>query len=325
MTQTPIARGSHSVRFFENEESAHRTIAEYFIEDARLDDYCIMIARPGALAGVRRLLASNGARHFGTLKFVDAEEWFARFVRDGVLDREGVEDIVMQLLSQVPASAATAKVRLYGEFVDVLCERGHHAIALQMEDFAGLLFALEPRLSILCGYHIRHFGGEAGAAVLRSVCGKHTDIGPLHDPISTVYAQGEETTPPGGAAVAEASLPVVYIVDDDASMRRSLGRLLTLSNWQVRMFDSAEAFLKEADALPDGCLVLDIQLGGMTGLDLIVLLAERGFRLPVIAMSGFHDESMEREAIRLGARAFLHKPFEPQILLDTIARVLRRA
>jgi CheY-like chemotaxis protein len=324
MTQPPIARGNHSVQFFENEESAHRTIAEYFSEDARLDDYCIMIARPGTLAGVRRLLASNGARHFGTLKFVDAEEWLARFVRNGILDREGVEDIVMQLLSQVPASAATAKVRLYGEFVDVLCERGHHAIALQMEDFAGLLFALEPRLSVLCGYHIRHFTGETGAAVLRSVCGKHTDVGPLHGPIGALYAQGEETAPPGAAAAAEAS-PVVYIVDDDASMRRSLARLITLSNWRVRVFDSAEAFLKETDPLPDGCLVLDIQLGGMTGLDLIALLTERGSRLPIIAMSGFHDERMESEAMRLGARTFLHKPFEPQLLLDAIAGVLRRA
>jgi CheY-like chemotaxis protein len=189
-----------------------------------------------------------------------------------------------------------------------------------MEDFADLLFALEPRLSILCGYHIRHFAGEERAASLRAVCIKHTDIGPLHDPSVAAVACGENPAIPGVAASAEASLPVVYVVDDDESMRRSLTRLLTLSDCRVRVFDSAEAFLEQANTASDGCLVVDIQLGGMTGLDLMVRLAERGFRLPVIAMSGFHDERIESEALRLGACAFLQKPFEPQVLLDAIAR-----
>jgi CheY-like chemotaxis protein len=329
MTQVPIARGSHAVRFFESEEHAHRTIADYFIEDARLDDHCIMIARPNTFAGVLRTLApmssSGTLRVADRIRFVDADASLAEFMRGEVLNREHAEDFCMRLLSRVPAGGENTRIRLYGELVDVLCERGHRPIAIQIEDLAGLLFALEPRLSILCGYNVRHFAGETGAAEFRAVCGKHTDIGPLHDPCGAVNAREEIAAPPGVAATTEASLPIVYVVDDDASMRRSLARLLTLSTWQVRVFDSAETFLKEADLHSDGCLVVDIQLGGMTGLELMALLEARGLWLPVIAMSGFHDERFESEATRLGACAFLHKPFEPQFFLDVIARALRSA
>lgn len=333
MTQIPIARGSHAVRFFESDEHAFRTIADYFTEDARVDDHCIMVARPGTLAGVRRALASGTDRGSGKahlvegIRFVDAESSLAEFVRGNRLDREHAEEFFVRLLSRLPAGGESARIRLYGELVDVLCERGQYAVAHQIEDMAGLLFAFEPRLSILCGYHIRHFADEPGAAMLRAICGKHTDIGPLPespDPRRN-YENGDKVAPPGVATAARASLPIVYLVDDDPSMRRSLARLISVSNYRVRTFDSAEAFLKEADLLSEGCLVVDIQLGGMTGLDLLAALAVWRSQLPVIVMSGFHDERFESEAMRLGARAFLQKPFEPQILLDLVARILHRA
>jgi len=327
VTQAPIARGSHSVRFFENEQDAYSTIAEYFSEGARLDDFCIMIARAGTFAGVRRVLAAHPATLAlaDRIRFVAVEDEFATLVTEAGLNRERAEEFVLRVLSHVPKTGPDARVRLYGELVDVFCERGRHAIALEMEDFARMLFALEPRLSIMCGYYVRNFAGEEHAAELRAVCSKHTDVGHVRDLSGPLAPNGKSAAPPDGAVSADSTSSVVYIVDDDPSMRRSLARLLTLSNFHVRVFDSAEAFLKEVDALPDGCLVLDIQLGGMTGLDLITLLSARGFRLPIIAMSGFHDERTECEALRLGARAFLHKPFEPQLLLDVIARAPRRA
>lgn len=325
MTQASIARGSHLVRFFEDENSAHRMIAEFFSEDARLDDFCIMIARADTHEGVRQVLAAHSMTRSlaDRIRFVAADEnQLARFLTGNVLNRERAEEFFLQVLSHVPPSGENARVRLYGEMGDVLCEQGQHAIALQMEDFAGLLFALEPRLSILCGYRVRHFANDAGAAVLRAVCGKHTDVGSLLDLSVPADERGSNPALPGVAAVADSSVRLVYLVDDDPSMRRSLGRLLTVSNYRVRIFDSAEAFLKEAATVAGGCLVLDIQLGGMTGLELIALLTEQGHRLPIIAMSGFQDEKTENEALRLGARAFLHKPFEPKALMDTIERIM---
>jgi len=325
MTQAPITRGSHAVRFFENEERAHRTIAEFFSEDARLDDCCMMIAKVETFAGVRQVLEANPVTRTLAERirfFAVDEQQLGQFLIGDEITRERAEEFFLHVLSYVPASGANARIRLYGEMGDLLCIRGQHATALQMEDFAGFLFALEPRLSILCGYRINRFAGETRAAALRAVCAKHSDVGPLLDISAPPDTHDEKTALPAGGTSAEAALRVVYVVDDDASMRRSLGRLLTLSNFRVRTLDSAEAFLKEAGALFDGCVVLDMQLGGMSGLDLLALLAERGIRLPVIAMSGFSDEKTESEALRLGARTFLHKPFEPKFLLDAVARVL---
>jgi FixJ family two-component response regulator len=112
------------------------------------------------------------------------------------------------------------------------------------------------------------------------------------------------------------------VIDDNANLRRALGRLLTASHWPVRTFDSAEAFLAEMDKLPIGCLVIDVQLRGMSGLDLCHRLVNAGFSWPIILMSGLDDKKIENEALRLGARAFLRKPFDSQALLDEIAQAL---
>lgn len=116
--------------------------------------------------------------------------------------------------------------------------------------------------------------------------------------------------------------PVVYVVDDDVSMRESLERLLSLSNWPVRTFETAEAFLAEVGALQSGCpvcLVLDVELPGISGFDLMRRLTEIGRSLPTIVITGSHNENAESEAVRLGASLFLYKPFDPQVLLQAIA------
>ncbi len=114
----------------------------------------------------------------------------------------------------------------------------------------------------------------------------------------------------------------VYVIEDDHSMRRALARLLTCSNWPVQTFKSAEDFLAEMDGLAQGCLVVDVRLLGMSGIDLLAQLNAAGVRWPFIAMSGSHNENAEREALDLGARAFLRKPFEPQTLLKAVAASL---
>ena len=115
---------------------------------------------------------------------------------------------------------------------------------------------------------------------------------------------------------------IIYLIDDDVSVRRSLVRLLTLMNRQVRAFDSAEAFLAEVDRLPLGGIILDMQLSGMSGLELLRQMTNAGLRWPVIAMSGSQDEDAEAEALRLGAQLYLHKPFDAGTLLDTITQFL---
>ncbi len=112
--------------------------------------------------------------------------------------------------------------------------------------------------------------------------------------------------------------PVVCVIDDDPSMRRSLGRLLRTSQWRVQSFASAEAFLAELNKFSSGILIVDVQLPGMTGLELLERIQEIDMSRPAIVMSGSDDESFEREALRLGATTFLRKPFVPQLLLDTL-------
>jgi FixJ family two-component response regulator len=112
--------------------------------------------------------------------------------------------------------------------------------------------------------------------------------------------------------------PVVRVVDDDASVRHSLEWLLGSVGLEVRVYASAAAFL--ADASPDrpGCLVVDVRMPGMSGLDLHECLAERGIDLPVIVISGHADVPMAVRALKAGAFDFIEKPFNDQCLLDKI-------
>jgi FixJ family two-component response regulator len=117
---------------------------------------------------------------------------------------------------------------------------------------------------------------------------------------------------------------MIYVIDDDASMRRSLARLLSAVDLQVQTFASAEEFLAAVAPDSGGCLIADAQLVGMSGSELQSRMASANWRMPVIAMSGSHDRQIESEAVRLGASAFLSKPFDAQALLDAIARALTR-
>ena len=114
---------------------------------------------------------------------------------------------------------------------------------------------------------------------------------------------------------------VITVVDDDRSMRRSLRRLLKVSGWHVQTFASAEAFLAKSDSDGSGIVLIDIQLPGMTGLELLDRLRDRAVPCQAIAMSGSNDATVEAQALSLGAALFLQKPFDPQILLDTLEQM----
>ena len=118
--------------------------------------------------------------------------------------------------------------------------------------------------------------------------------------------------------------PVVFVVDDDASLRHALTNLLRSVGLRVETFGSAREFL--AGPRPDapGCLVLDVRLPGLSGLDLQHELAAAQIDLPIIFMTGYGDIPMTVRAMKAGAVEFLTKPFRDQDLLDAIQQALER-
>jgi two-component system, LuxR family, response regulator FixJ len=118
--------------------------------------------------------------------------------------------------------------------------------------------------------------------------------------------------------------PVIYIVDDDAAVRESIVALLKLRDLETRAFDSAEAFLRNADLGQSGCVVLDIRMSGMSGLELLTHLREKGSQLPVIMVTAHADIPTAVKAMKQGADTFLEKPCSETELWSAIEEVLNR-
>jgi FixJ family two-component response regulator len=114
----------------------------------------------------------------------------------------------------------------------------------------------------------------------------------------------------------------VSVVDDDQSLRRSLGNLLTSVGFRVDTFASAEEFLSSSQQENTGCLVLDLRMGGMNGLDLLRHLAATGSRIPVIILTAHADDEARQRSREAGAVAFFGKPFRADALLSAVKRVL---
>jgi FixJ family two-component response regulator len=121
-----------------------------------------------------------------------------------------------------------------------------------------------------------------------------------------------------------ASQPMIFVVDDDALMRSALTNLFRSVNMRVEVFGSAAELLKSK--LPDvaSCLVLDIRLPGVSGLDFQADLAKADIRIPIVFMTGHGDIPMSVRAMKAGAVDFLTKPFRDQDMLDAVARAVER-
>jgi FixJ family two-component response regulator len=117
---------------------------------------------------------------------------------------------------------------------------------------------------------------------------------------------------------------IVFVVDDDASVRRSLGRLLKSAGHPVEVFASAAEFLQREYYAGVGCLILDVQMPSLNGLDLQKALAEQDFCLPIIFVTGHGDIPMSVRAIKDGAVDFLQKPYNDHVLLTAIEQALTR-
>ena len=117
----------------------------------------------------------------------------------------------------------------------------------------------------------------------------------------------------------------VYVVDDDEAVRDSLQWLLEGKDYRVRCFDSAESFLARYDPREVACLIADIRMGGMTGLELQDRLVERKSPLPVVFITGHGDVPMAVTTMKKGAMDFIQKPFKEDELVSLVERMLERA
>lgn len=138
------------------------------------------------------------------------------------------------------------------------------------------------------------------------------------------YTMGLAHTQPCGARMPSAS-PVVFVVDDDVSVRESLELLVQNEGWQVKTFASAQEFLNHPRAALPSCLILDVSLPGLNGLDLQQRLGVERHGMPIVFITGHADIPMTVRAMKAGAVEFLTKPFSDDVLLNAIGEALERS
>lgn len=120
----------------------------------------------------------------------------------------------------------------------------------------------------------------------------------------------------------ETENPIVFIVDDDEAICESLRLLIGDIGLEVRTFQSARQFLSDYNPSQPGCLVLDVRMSGMSGLELQAKLHEQAIEIPTIIITGHGDVPMAVEALKAGALDFIEKPFRDQVLLDSIQKAV---
>jgi len=119
--------------------------------------------------------------------------------------------------------------------------------------------------------------------------------------------------------------PIVFVVDDDFSVREALGLLIRTAGWHAETYPSAEAFLDRPPALVPSCLVLDVALPDLNGLDLQKRIGNDRSDMPIIFITGYGDVPMTVRAMKAGAVEFLTKPFRDDVLLSAISNALERS
>jgi two-component system response regulator FixJ len=122
--------------------------------------------------------------------------------------------------------------------------------------------------------------------------------------------------------MSDEALRLVHLVDDDEAIRRSVGFMLKTSGFHVRAYESGVELLKTAPELEPGCILLDIRMPGMDGLEVQEALRSKGVTLPVIIMTGHGDVSLAVQAMKAGAVDFIEKPFEKAVLISAIDQAL---
>ena len=119
--------------------------------------------------------------------------------------------------------------------------------------------------------------------------------------------------------------PMVFIVDDDASVRKALGRLVRAAGYEVELFCCAAEFLAREAPPPPACLLLDVRMPGMTGIELQRTIGGTDRDLPIVFITGHGDEAIREKTLAAGAVDVLYKPIDDRVLLGAIERALSRS
>jgi FixJ family two-component response regulator len=119
--------------------------------------------------------------------------------------------------------------------------------------------------------------------------------------------------------------PIVFVVDDDISVRESLGVMIQFEGWQAKVFASAKEFLSEPRARVPSCLILDLKLPDLNGLDLQKRIASDRIDMPIIFITGYGDVPVSVQAMKAGAVEFLTKPFSHEVILEAIRQAIERS
>lgn len=332
---------THAAQFYEGEPFLHRSIVTFFIEPITRGHHVVMISRRRTFDTVVQQLRAAGdaalAAGAGRVVYVDVDEALNGFMVGTRVDPVRLEQAVNDMFARFRGTDDTP-VWIYGEMSGVLCKNGNHAAAQSLEELWNVHFA-DLAFKVLCGYAIEDFDHEAQAQTFRAICRQHTHVIPTEEftdaagerasfeqvALLQQRARPSKTVVSRRRAAVESDAttdPVVCVIDDDLSVRRSLSRLLVLAGCDVRVFASADEFLDDPGRSDADCLILDVQLVGLSSQELQSRLAGEPEAPPVVAMSGSHDPQVQTEAMRLGAAAFLRKPFEAAKLMDAIARAM---
>jgi CheY-like chemotaxis protein len=334
------------VQFYEREEFLARSVARFFATGLRRGDPVVTVSAPHTFDLIAEHLGSERCgldrNAADRVQFVNAHDALARFMVVSAPDPMRFEHAICDLLNQIRLNHHGATIWFHGEMVDVLCSQRNHTAAIRIEElWNGLIPEHEP-IAVLHSYAIGNFEDHQSAELLKSICQQHTHGMPAYGISNTLCERATlerivllqrraQTSPhehepelllPAEETLSTSSAPTIYVIDDDPCVRRSLTRLLLKLTLPVRSFSSAEEFLAEIDDTARGCVVVDVHLAGMTGLELQDLLMRAGWSLPVIAMSGSHDPAVESRALRQGAARFLRKPIEGNVLFDAILLAL---
>jgi len=122
-----------------------------------------------------------------------------------------------------------------------------------------------------------------------------------------------------------AASQTIHLIDDDEDVRKALAFLLGTAGHAVKVYESASAFLEKLEGLQPGCIVSDVRMPGVDGLELQRRLQDKGIALPVVIMTGHADVPLAVQAMKLGAIDFIEKPFADNVMLDAIERALATA
>jgi FixJ family two-component response regulator len=116
--------------------------------------------------------------------------------------------------------------------------------------------------------------------------------------------------------------PTIAVIDDEPGIRKGLSRLLRAADLAPRMYESAQAFLGDQDEQPPDCVVVDLQMPGLSGLEMQTLMKRDGSRTPIIVITAHDEPEVQRRCLALGAVAYLCKPLDGEELLDVIWKAL---